>query len=136
MHLIIFCSLKAMWNASSVYLHHLCLIFLAGTDTSFRIPSLMRSQGDTSFTTPRRGLCQTRRSAWCIHPSRRRPSPHGTKGFPLIGGGTFFFYVGGSQGFGVRTRRCIRPMDIPALPRSRRLLGTVDEPNLGQKPKL
>src|SRR3954462_11656468 len=35
------------------------------------------------------------------------------------GGGTFFFFVGGSQDFGVRTRRRIRPMDIPALPWSR-----------------
>src|SRR4051812_1789141 len=85
MHLIIFYGSRAMWNASSVYLHHLCLIFLAGTDTAFQIPSLMRSRGDTSFTTPRRGLCQTRRSTWCIHPSRRRPSPHGTEGLTLVG---------------------------------------------------
>src|SRR4051812_48222154 len=75
-----------MWNALSVFLHHLCLIFLAGTDTAFQIPSSVRSRGDTSFTTPRRGLCQTRRSAWCIHPSKRRLSPHGTKGLPLVGG--------------------------------------------------
>src|SRR3954471_20329699 len=74
-----------MWNARSVFLHHLCLIFLAGTDTAFQILSSMRSRGDTSVTTPRRGLCQTRKSAWCIHPSRRRPSPHGTKGLPLVG---------------------------------------------------
>src|SRR3954453_22130085 len=37
--------------ALSVYLHHLCLIFLARTDTSFQWPSSMRSRGDTSFTT-------------------------------------------------------------------------------------
>src|ERR1043165_1446406 len=85
MHSIIFCGLRAMWNASSVYLRHLCLIFLAGTDTAFQRPSSTRSRGDTSFTTPRRGLCQTRRSTWCIHPSRRRPSPHGTEGLPLVG---------------------------------------------------
>src|SRR3954469_18592677 len=54
-----------------------------------------------------------------------------------MGGGTFFFYVGGSQDFGVCTGRRLRPMGIPVLPWSKRLLGTaVDEPNLGQKPKL
>src|SRR4051812_37198072 len=61
----------------------------------FQWPSLMRSRGDTSFTTPRSGLSQTRRSAscirpfrrstWHIHPSRRRPSPTGVKGLPLDG---------------------------------------------------
>src|SRR3954463_5074381 len=57
--------------------------------------------------------------------------------FLWLGRGTFFFFVGGAQDFGVRTRRRIRPMDIPALPWSRRLLGTlVFEPDLGQKPKL
>src|ERR1041384_2068378 len=76
-----------MCNARSVFLHHLCLIFFVGTGTAFQTPSLMRSRGDTSFTTPRRGLCQTRRSAWCIHLSWRRPSPHGVKGRPLVGGG-------------------------------------------------
>src|ERR1043165_363314 len=107
----------------------------------------MRSRGDTSFTTPGRGLSQTRRSVscirpfrrsmWYIHPFWRRPSPHGVKGLPLDWGGTFFFHMGGSQGFGVRIGGRIRPMDIPVLPGSRRLLGTaVDEPNLGQKPKL
>src|ERR1041385_4116079 len=54
-----------------------------------------------------------------------------------MGDETFFFHVGGAQGFGVLTGGRIRPMDIPVLPWSRRLLGTtVDEPNLGQKPKL
>src|ERR1041384_229199 len=54
-----------------------------------------------------------------------------------MGGGAFFFHVGGAQGFVVRTGGRIRPMDIPVLPGSRRLLGTaVDKPNLGQKPKL
>src|SRR4051812_29744371 len=48
MDLIIFCGSRAMWNARSVFLHHLCLIFLAGTDTDFQIPSSMRSRGDTS----------------------------------------------------------------------------------------
>src|SRR3954468_198877 len=44
--------------------------------------------------------------------------------------------MGGSEDFRVRTRGLIQPLDLP-LPRSRRLLGTaVDEPNLGQKPKL
>src|SRR4051812_17749576 len=86
MHLIIFCGLGTMWNASSVYLHHLCLNFLAGTNTAFRWPSSKRSRGDTSFTTPRRGLCQTRRIASCIHPFRRRPSPPGVKGLPPDGG--------------------------------------------------
>src|ERR1041385_5298059 len=58
--------LKTMWHALSVYLHHLCLIFLAGTDFIFQWPSLMRSRGDTSFTTPRRGSTQPRRSTWYI----------------------------------------------------------------------
>src|SRR3954466_627105 len=54
-----------------------------------------------------------------------------------MGGGTFLFPVGGSEDFGVRTGGRIRPMGIPVLPWSRRLLGTaVDEPNSGQKPKL
>src|ERR1041385_3461994 len=53
-----------------------------------------------------------------------------------MGGGTFLFHVGGSEGFGVRTGGLIQPLGLP-LPWSRRLLGTtVDEPNLGQKPKL
>src|SRR4051812_23636643 len=39
-------------------------------------------------------------------------------------GGTFLFYLGGFQDFGVRTGRRIRPMDIPVLPWSRRLPGT------------
>src|SRR3954468_9667489 len=70
----------------SVYLHRLCLIFLAGTDIVFQWPSSMRSRGDTSFTTPLRGLSQTRRSAWYIHPFRRIPSPPRVKGLPLDGG--------------------------------------------------
>src|ERR1041385_5457988 len=54
-----------------------------------------------------------------------------------MGGGTFLFHVGGTQDFSVRTGGRIRPMGIPVLPWSRRLLRTaVDEPNLGQKPKL
>src|SRR4051812_23527114 len=78
-----------------------------------------------------------RRSMWYIHPFRRRPSPPGVKGLPLDGGGTFFFHVGGTQNFSIRTGGRLRPMDIPVLPWSRRLLGTaVDAPNLGQKPKL
>ena len=61
----------------------------------------------------------------------------GQRVFLWLGGGTFFFYVGGSQVFGVRTGRRLRPMDIQVLPWSRSLLGTgVDETNLGQKPKL
>src|SRR3954468_24970127 len=132
MLLIIYCGSKTVWHALSVYLHHLCLIFLAGTDFVFQWPSMMRSRGDTSFTTPRRGSSQTRRSTWYIRPFRRRPSPPGVKGLPLDGGGTFLFHVGGAQGFGVRTGGRIRPMDIPVLPGSRRLLGTaIDEPNLG-----
>src|SRR3954466_14938154 len=129
-----------VWHALSVCLHHLCLIFLAGTDTAFHWPSLMRSRGDTSITTPREGPSQTRRSVscirpfrrsmWYIHPFRRRPSPPGVKGLPLDGGGTFLFHVGGTHDFGVRTGGRIRPW-------SKRLLGTaVDEPNLGQKLKL
>src|SRR4051812_11353306 len=125
----------------------MCLIFLAGTDIIFQWPSWMRSRGDTSFTTPRRGLSQTRRSmscirpfrrsTRCIHPFRRRPSPPGVKGLPLDGGGTFLFHVGGIQDVGVRFQLPLRPMDTPVLPGSRRLLGTaVDKPNLGQKPKL
>src|SRR3954468_24962960 len=72
-------------NDRSVFLHHSCLIFLAGTNTALYIPGSMRSWADTSFTTPRRGLCPTRRSAWCIHPSRRRPSPYQVKGLPIVG---------------------------------------------------
>src|SRR3954468_16912284 len=86
MLLIIYCGSKTVWHALSVYLHHLCLIFLAGTDFVFQWPSLMRSRGDTSFTTPRRGSSQTRMSASCIRPFRRRPSPPGVKGLPLDGG--------------------------------------------------
>src|SRR3954466_8923916 len=86
MHLIIFCGSKMVWHALSVYLHHLCLIFLAGTDIVFQWPSSMRSRGNTSFTTPRRGLSQTRRSTWYIHPLRRRLSPPGVKDLPLDGG--------------------------------------------------
>src|SRR4051812_34223371 len=62
MHLFIFCGLRTVRSALSVYLHHLCLIFLAAMDTAFRWPSLMSSWGDTSTTTPREGLIQTRRS--------------------------------------------------------------------------
>src|SRR3954466_13636362 len=83
MHLIIFCGLKMVWNALSVYLHHLCLIFLAGTDFVFQLPSLKRSRGDTSFTIPRRGSSQTRRSTWYIHQFRERASPPRVKGLPL-----------------------------------------------------
>src|ERR1041385_2905651 len=86
MHLIIFCCLKTVWNALSFYLHHLCLIFLAGTDFAFQLPSLKRSRGDTSCTTPRRGSSQTRRSTWYIQQFRERPSPPGVKGLPLDGG--------------------------------------------------
>ena len=54
-----------------------------------------------------------------------------------MGVGTFLFHVGESQDVGVCSRLPLRPMDAPVLPGSRRLLGTaVDEPNLGQKPKL
>src|ERR1041385_113654 len=53
-----------------------------------------------------------------------------------MGGWTFLFHVGGSEDFSVRTEGLIQPLGLP-LPRSRRLLRTaVDEPNLGQKPKL
>src|SRR3954470_634325 len=93
-----------MWNSRSVYLHHLCLIFLAGTDTAFQIPISMISRGDTSFTTPRRGLCYTRRSTWCIHPSRRRPSPHGTEGLPLVGRRDLLLLRGRNPGL-----RCTHP---------------------------
>src|ERR1041385_7803087 len=54
-----------------------------------------------------------------------------------MGVGTFRLRVGESQVVGVRPRLPLRPMDAPVLPGSRRLLGTaVEEPNLGQKPKL
>src|ERR1041384_5140464 len=59
-----------MWNAMFVYLHHLCLIFLAGTDFVFRWPSSMRSWGDTSTTTPQRGAKQMKGGMLCIHPAR------------------------------------------------------------------
>src|ERR1043165_5028328 len=84
-----------MWYAISVYLHHLCLIFLAGTDIVFRWPSSMRSQGDTSTTTQQRGSSQMKECVSCIHPSRRstrsvhqsrrRPSPPTVRGLPLDG---------------------------------------------------
>src|SRR4051812_14127239 len=134
MHLIIFCSLRTVRSALSVYLHCLCLIFLVGTDIVFQWSSSMRSRGDTSFTTPRRGLSQTRRSTWYIHQFRRRPSPPGVKGLPLDWGGTFLFHVGGTQDFSVRTGGRIRPMGIPVLPGSRRLLRTaIDDPQLRPK---
>src|SRR3954464_9473547 len=79
----------------SVYLHHLCLIFLAGTDIVFRWPSSMSSWEDTSTTTPRRESGQMRggvscihpfkRSTRSIHPPRRRQSPPTVKGLPLGG---------------------------------------------------
>src|SRR4051812_36486373 len=54
-----------------------------------------------------------------------------------MGVGTFLFRMGESQDVGVCPRLPLRPMDAPVLPGSRRLLGTaVEEPNLGQKPKL
>src|SRR3954469_20210269 len=54
-----------------------------------------------------------------------------------MGFGTFLLCVGESHYVGVCSRLPLRPMDAPVLPGSRRLLGTaVDEPNLGQKPKL
>src|ERR1043165_1865899 len=54
-----------------------------------------------------------------------------------MGVGTFLLRVGESQVVGVCSRLPLRPMDAPVLPGSRRLLGTaVEEPNLGQKPKL
>ena len=54
-----------------------------------------------------------------------------------MGVGTFLFRMGEFQDVGVRPRLPLRPMDTPVLPGSRRLLGTtVEEPNLGQKPKL
>src|ERR1041384_1282293 len=131
----------------SVYLHHFCLYFLAGTDIVFQWPSSMRSQGDTSTTTPRRGSSQMRGSVSCIHPLRRstrcihlytrRQSPPGVKGLPLMGVGTFLFRMGEFQDVGVCPRLPLRPMDAPVLPGSRRLLGiAVEEPNIGQKPKL
>ena len=79
----------------SVYLHHLCLIFLAGTDIVFQWLSSMRSWGDNSTTTPRKGSSQMKGGVSCIHPSRRstrsvhqsrrRPSPLTVKGLPLDG---------------------------------------------------
>src|SRR3954464_3459345 len=54
-----------------------------------------------------------------------------------MGVGTFLLRVGEPQVVDVRPRLPLRPMDTPVLPGSRRLLGTaVEEPNLGQKPKL
>src|SRR4051812_50148838 len=54
-----------------------------------------------------------------------------------MGVGTFLFRMGESQDVGVCPRLPLRPMDAPLLSGSRRLLGTaVEEPNLGQKPKL
>src|SRR3954467_5594134 len=98
----------------SVYLHHLCLIFLAGTDIVFQWPSSMRSQGDTSTTTPRRGSSQMRGSVSCIHPlrrstrcihqSRRRQLPPGVKGLPLDGGRDLPLPHGRIPG-----RRCMPP---------------------------
>src|SRR4051812_45061257 len=95
MHLIISCGSKIVWYAISVYLHHLSLICLAGTDITFRWPSSMRSQGDTS-TTPLQGgerwmedgvpyIHPSRRSTRSIRQSRRRPSSLTAKGLPLEG---------------------------------------------------
>src|SRR3954470_9104188 len=54
-----------------------------------------------------------------------------------MGVGTFRLRVGESQDVGICPRLPLQPMDAPVLPGSRRLLGTaVEEPNLGQKPKL
>src|SRR3954469_13657654 len=54
-----------------------------------------------------------------------------------MGVGTFLFRMGELQDVGVCPRLPLRPMDAPVLPRSRRLLeNAVEEPNLGQKPKL
>ena len=95
LHLIISCGSKIMWYAISVYLHHLCLICLAGTDIAFRWPSSMRSQGDTSTTPLQRGARQMKEGVSCIHPfrrstrsvhqSRRRPSSLTVKDLPLDG---------------------------------------------------
>ena len=104
---IISCISRATWKTRTVFLHHLCLIFLARTDTAFQIPSSMRSRGDTSFTTPWRGLCPTRRCTWCIHPSRRRPSPHGVKGLPLDGGRDLLPLRGRIPGFRCTHRKTL-----------------------------
>src|SRR4051812_38778677 len=131
----------------SVYLHHLCLFFLAGTDTVFRSPSLMSSWGDTSTTTPRRESGQMRGGVSCIHPfkrstrsihqPRRRQSPPTVKGLPLGGSRDLPPPGGRIPGRRYTPRLPLWPMDTPVLPGSRRILGTaVEEPNLGQKPKL
>src|SRR3954462_1583754 len=71
----------------------------------FSVPSLKRSWGDTSFTTPRRGTSRTRRSTWYIHQFRRRPSPPGVKGLPLDGGRDLLLPRGRSPGLRCTHRR-------------------------------
>src|ERR1043165_1943477 len=106
-----------MWYAMSVYLHHLLLIFLAGTDIVSRWPSLMRSGGDTGTTTPRRGSSQMKEGVSCIHPSRRsmrsvhqsrrRPSPLVVKGLSLDGSRDL-----PPQGGRIPGRRCMPPTSL------------------------
>src|SRR3954467_9609349 len=83
--LIISCVSRQPRNARSVYLHLFCLNFLAGTDGPLMLSSLMSSWSSTSFITPWRGLCPTRRSIVSFHLSRGRPSRSLVKGLPLLG---------------------------------------------------
>src|ERR1041385_6515609 len=54
-HLIIFCGLKTVWHALSIYLHHLCLIFLAGMDFVFQWP-IDEITGRYQFHDPTEGV--------------------------------------------------------------------------------
>src|SRR3954467_9867874 len=96
----------------------------------------MRSCASTSFTTPRRRVCPTRRSAWCIHPSRRRPSAHGVKGLPLVGARDLLLR-GRILGL-----RCTHPKahtthgHTSTTPEQEAPGDRSSDPNLGQKPKL
>src|SRR3954471_18812685 len=83
--LFISCVSDLPQNARSVYLHLFCLIVLAGMDGPLMLSSLMSSWSSTSFITPWRGLCPTRRSTVSFHLSRGRPSPSLVKGLPLLG---------------------------------------------------
>src|ERR1041385_3564106 len=69
----------------SVYLHHFCLITLAGTDGPSTIFNSMSSWLTTSCITPWRGLCPTRRSLVSSRLSRGRPSPSMARGLLHLG---------------------------------------------------
>ena len=56
MHLIISCGSKTVWNALFVYLHHLCLIFLVGTDIVFSVAEFDEITGRYQYHDPTEGV--------------------------------------------------------------------------------